>query len=71
LLRRFWPRVLRAQLRLVGEALRAWRGAAARARLRGMLAGLLTWPRVARKRPQVFARRRRSDAELLARLRPD
>jgi hypothetical protein len=36
-----------------------------------MLAGLLTWPRVARKRPQVFARRRRSDAELLARLRPD
>jgi GT2 family glycosyltransferase len=71
LLRRFWPRVLRAQLRLAGEALRAWRGAAARARLRGMLAGLLTWPRVARKRPQVFARRRRSDAELLARLRPD
>jgi hypothetical protein len=43
-------------------------GAAARARLRGMLAGLLTWPWVARKRPQVFAHRRRSDAELLARL---
>jgi GT2 family glycosyltransferase len=71
LLRRFWPRVLQAQLRLAGEALRAWRGAAARARLRGMLAGLLTWPRVAHKRPQVFARCRRSDAELLARLRPD
>ncbi len=68
LLRRFWPRVLRAQLRIAADALRAWRGAAARARLRGMLAGLLTWPRVARKRPQVFARRRRSDEALLERL---
>lgn len=68
LLRRFWPRVLRAQLRIAGEALQAWRGAAARARLRGMLMGLLTWPRMARKRRQVFARRRRSDAALLARL---
>ncbi len=68
LLRRFWPRVLRAQLRIAGEALRAWRGAAARARLRGMLMGLLTWPRMARKRRQVFARRRRSNAALLARL---
>ncbi|MFN3929200.1 MAG: glycosyltransferase family 2 protein [Thermoflexus sp.] len=68
LLRRFWPRVLRAQLRIAQEALQAWRGAAARARLRGMLMGLLTWPRVARKRSQVFARRRRSDAALLERL---
>ncbi|HXF68931.1 MAG TPA: glycosyltransferase family 2 protein [Thermoflexus sp.] len=69
LLRRFWPRVVRAQLRIAWEAFRAWRGAAARARLRGMLMGLLTWPRVARKRPHVFARRRRSDAALLERLR--
>ncbi|WP_376793102.1 glycosyltransferase family 2 protein [Thermoflexus sp.] len=69
LLRRFWPQVVRAQLRIAWEALRAWRGAAARARLRGMLTGLLTWPRVARKRPHVFARRRRSDAALLERLR--
>ena len=68
LLRRFWPQILRAQFQIARDALRAWRGAAARARLRGMLAGLLTWPRVARKRPQVFARRRRSDEALLERL---
>ncbi|MCS6962708.1 glycosyltransferase family 2 protein [Thermoflexus sp.] len=70
LLRRFWPQVFRAQWRIAREALRAWRGTAARARLRGMLAGFLTWPRVARKRPQVFARRRRSDEALFARLTP-
>ncbi|MDW8065696.1 MAG: hypothetical protein RMK32_08705 [Anaerolineae bacterium] len=70
LLRRFWPQVLRAQWRIAREALQAWRGAAARARLRGMLAGFLTWPRAARKRPQVFARRRRSDEALFARLTP-
>lgn len=68
LLRRFWPQVLRAQLRIARDALRAWRGTAARARLRGMLVGLLTGPRMARKRPQVFARRRRSDEALLERL---
>lgn len=68
LLRQFWPQILRAQFQIARDALRAWRGAAARARLRGMLTGLLTWPRVARKRPQVFARRRRSDEALLERL---
>lgn len=71
LLRRFWPRILQAQGRLAREALKAWRGAAARARLRGQIAGLLTWPRVARKRREVFARRRRSDVALLARMRWD
>ncbi len=68
LLRRFWPQILRAQFRIAGKAFQAWRGAAARARLRGMLVGLLTWPRVARKRSQVFTRRRRSDEALLERL---
>lgn len=40
LLRRYWPRMLKAQLRIAHEAIRAWRGEAARARLRGQLAGL-------------------------------
>jgi len=51
--RRHWRAILKAQLRLAWEALRAWRGAAARARLRGMLAGLLGIPRMLRKRRGV------------------
>lgn len=45
--------VLRAQWRLMGDALKAWRGAAARARLRGMLAGLWGIPRLWRKRGAI------------------
>jgi len=51
--RKYGGRVLRAQLRLAWEALRAWRGAAARARLRGMWAGLWQMPRLWRKRRAV------------------
>jgi GT2 family glycosyltransferase len=45
----WWP-IVRAQLRLANEAARSWRGAAARARLRGQLAGLAGIPRMLRKR---------------------
>jgi GT2 family glycosyltransferase len=48
-----WRAILWAQLRITAEALRAWRGAAARARLRGQLAGLLGIPKMLRKRRQV------------------
>jgi GT2 family glycosyltransferase len=48
-----WQAILRAQLRITAEALRAWRGAAARARLRGQLAGGLGIPRMLRKRRAV------------------
>jgi GT2 family glycosyltransferase len=48
-----WRAILRAQLRITGEALRAWRGAAARARIRGQLAGLLSIPKMLRKRRAV------------------
>jgi GT2 family glycosyltransferase len=58
LFRRHWPRILAAQAGVSWEALRAWRGAAARARLRGQLAGLLTIPRMARKRRPIQASRR-------------
>jgi GT2 family glycosyltransferase len=49
------PRIIKAQARLAFEALRAIRGAAARARLRGMLVGLLTWPRVLPARRRVLS----------------
>jgi GT2 family glycosyltransferase len=39
-----WSAILRAQLRIAREAVAAWRGAAARARLRGQLAGLILGP---------------------------
>jgi GT2 family glycosyltransferase len=45
--------ILRAQLRLAREALQAWRGAAARARLRGMLVGIAGIPRMLLKRRAV------------------
>lgn len=50
-------KVLRAQWALAWAAIRAWRGEAARARLRGMLAGLLTLPRIWPKRRAIQASR--------------
>jgi len=62
--------ILRAQWRQARDALRAWRGAAARARLRGMLAGLVGLPRMLTKRRAVQALRRVGDDELLRVLTP-
>ena len=45
LIRRHFGRIIGAQWRVTRDALRAWRGAAARARLRGQMAGLLGLPR--------------------------
>jgi GT2 family glycosyltransferase len=56
--RTHWRAILRAQLRVTAEALRAWRGAAARARLRGQLTGLLHVPKMLRKRRAVQRSRR-------------
>ena len=64
--RKYWPRMVRAQLRITGEALRAWRGREARARLRGQLAGLLEAPRMLRKRGSVQRGRKVSLAALEA-----
>ena len=44
------PFMLRAQLRITRDALRAWRGAAAQARLRGQIAGLQRFPVVWQQR---------------------
>jgi GT2 family glycosyltransferase len=70
LLRRHWREVLRAQWRITRDALRAWRGEAARARLRGQLAGLLGLPRMLSARRKVQRERRISDEELLRVLAP-
>jgi GT2 family glycosyltransferase len=64
LLRRHWRAVVAAQLRIAGDALGAWRGEAARARLRGQLTGLLTWPWLLAKRRRVQRARRVPDAYL-------
>lgn len=58
LLRRHWRAVVRAQLKIARDAFAARRGAAARARLRGQVAGLLGLPRWLRKRRTIQAKRR-------------
>ena len=56
--------ILSAQLSITIDALRNYRGNAARARIRGQFAGLLGLPRVLRKRALVQARKLRHDAEI-------
>lgn len=66
LLRRYWPAIIIAQLRVAGAA--AWAGlhggGAAHARLRGQLDGLRTLPRLRAKRAVVQSRRRATDEEI-------
>lgn len=57
-------RVLTAQLGVTAAALRSWRGAAARATLRGQLVGAFTWPRMLGARRTIQARRNVDDATL-------
>lgn len=59
--RRYWPRILGAQLRHACESVRHWREPAARARLRGQLAALARVPRWLRQRRKVQATRTVSD----------
>jgi GT2 family glycosyltransferase len=68
--RRYWPQVILAQARITLAALRAWRGAAARARLRGQIAGLLGLPKMLKKRRTVQASRTVPDDYVLSILTP-
>lgn len=70
LLRRHWHHILKGQWTVAWSALRAWRGASARARLRGQLAGLLTWPRWMGVR-RVIQRQRRVTDEYIASILSD
>lgn len=65
-----WRAVLGAQWQLVWEALRLWRGAAARATLRGILAGLWGMPKMWRKRRAIQARRKITGLELARLMHP-
>ncbi len=64
LLRKYWRRIVARQTRLFFDALMAWRGEAARARLRGMAAGLLSLRGILAKRRKIQALRRVSDADI-------
>jgi GT2 family glycosyltransferase len=61
LLRRHASGVLAAQWAVARDALRAWRGQAARARLRGQLAGMVGWLKMRPTRHAIQAARRVSD----------
>ena len=61
LMRKYAGRILARQVSLAWAALKAWRGREARARLRGMISGLLTLRRVLAKRRQVQAMKRVTD----------
>lgn len=62
--KKYWRKIVRAQLRIIWDALKNVRGAAARARLRGQIAGVLGLPRWLARRREVI--RRASDEEIEA-----
>lgn len=64
--RRHWRSILTTQVRLAWEAMRHAREPAARARLRGQLAGILTMRRFLAERAKLSATRRVTDDYLLA-----
>jgi GT2 family glycosyltransferase len=66
--KKHWRKILRAQFQITFDALKNWRGAAARARLRGQIAGVLGLPRWLARRREVI--RRASDTEIEAMLTP-
>ena len=68
LLRRYGLRMAAAQLGIAWDALRNWRGEAARARLAGQVAGLVGLLTPLRKRQVIQRRRILDDRELAARL---
>lgn len=70
LLRKCLPSMASAQQHIATEALGSWRGEAARARLRGQFAGLLTWPRMLPSRRAIQRKRSVSITYLESLLQP-
>lgn len=60
--RKYWWRIVRRQVGNAWAAIRSWRGKAARARLRGMMAGIAGLPKMLRKRRAIQAGRKVDDA---------
>jgi GT2 family glycosyltransferase len=67
---RLLPGIVRFQARRAGAAMRAWRGSAARATLRGQIVGLAELPRHLAARSSVQRRRRVSAEAIYALLSP-
>lgn len=61
---KYRARIVGAQLAIAWDALKNWRGAAARARLCGQLAGLLALPQFLNKRKSIQASKHVTDQEL-------
>ena len=59
--RKYGWQIIKRQFGIAWEAIQAWRGEAARARLRGILKGLLTLPSALTKRKQIQAMKTVSD----------
>ena len=70
LMKKYRPLIVRAQWAIARDALRAWRGTAARARLRGQLAGLRSWPRLRAARRAIPSTRTVSDEYIESLLAP-
>jgi GT2 family glycosyltransferase len=68
--RKYGFKVLRTHAKIAWEAIRAWRGKAARARLCGMLAGIVNLPKMLRKRKTIQAMRRGTLEDLVVVLTP-
>ena len=64
LLQKYWRPILQRQAALAWAALKAWRGAAARARLRGMASAMLGLRGAWRKRHRIQASKRVSDSSI-------
>lgn len=64
LLRKHWPAILNAQFHITWLAFKAWRGPAARARLRGQVTGFFGLFRMLKSRRQVQANRKITDDSL-------
>ncbi len=64
LLKQHWGAILREQWKVTWDALKAWRGEAARARLRGQLAGLAALPGLLKWRRDVQQKRTATDEQV-------
>lgn len=58
--RKYGWQIIRKQISIAWDALKAWRGEAARARLKGMLVGLRDMPRILKKRREIQSQRKES-----------
>ena len=61
--KKYWRAIVAAQLKIAWDALKHWRGAAARARLRGQLAGLIGLPHWLNRRKETIRRASESEIE--------